>query len=120
MSLFKDVTLVWKGDEYVVPSENVMKLIAKVEDCITLAQLTSDNGVPPAKLSMAYAVALRHAGCRNVTQEDIYKSLFVNGNAQNISDAVGSLIMLMIPPETYQPKVDQAKKPKPKARKKAT
>ena len=111
MAIFQDVTLAWKGEEYTVKSNQVMRLIAKIEDEITLQDLSRPQ-VPMAKIAMAYAVALQYAGCRGVIADDVYAALFDGETAQVAVTAVEALMMIMVPPSTYQPQVD----PKPKAR----
>lgn len=118
MSIFQDVTLTWNGIEYSVQSTDMMRLIAKVESEITLQQLTQAGGPPLAALSMGYAVALQHAGARGVLAEEVYASLFKTGSAEFVGSAVTSLLMMMMPPESYQPKSDEPKKPLAKVQKK--
>lgn len=116
MAIFEDVTLGWKGQEKTIPADKIMRLIAKIEDEITLQELSSESGVKLSKVSFAYAVALNYAGF-SVTPDEVWATYF-NGDsaAQSVVDAISSLQMLMLPPETYRPKSDP--KPQPKARKK--
>jgi len=69
---------------------------------------------------MGYAVALQHAGARGVIAEDVYAALFKTGSAEMVGQAVTSLLMMMMPPESYQPQGDEPKKPQAKATKKRT
>ena len=110
--MFKNITLTYNDEEYVVKAESIMRLIAVIEDCISLQELTRDNGAPLGKLSRAYAAALRFAGCR-VTDEQVYAGLFGTSGGSNAGEAVTGLLMLMIPPSSYQP--DQKKSPQKKA-----
>ena len=112
MAIFEDVTLGWKGEEFTVPANKVMRLIAKIEDEITLQELGRESGPPMAKVAMAYAVALNYAGHRTITADDVYESMFSESTAQDAANAVTALMMIMVPPSTYQPPVD----PKPKAK----
>lgn len=100
MAIFEDVTLGWKGDEYVVESTNLLKLIAKVEREITIEQLCNDTGIPRAALAMAYTVALTHAGAK-VSHDEVYLALFKDG--ETMVAAVSGLLSMMMPPETYAP-----------------
>jgi len=120
LSIFQDVTMTWKGTDYTVPASGIMRLIAKVEGEISLQQLTQAGGPPLAALSMGYAVALQHAGARGVIAEDVYAALFKTGSAEMVGQAVTSLLMMMMPPESYQPQGDEPKKPQAKAPKKRT
>ena len=102
--------MTWKGTEYTVPASGIMRLIAKVEGEISLQQLTQAGGPPLAALSMGYAVALQHAGARGVIAEDVYAALFKTGSAEMVGQAVTSLLMMMMPPESYQPQAKATKK----------
>lgn len=112
MAIFEDIMLGWKGEEYTVPANKVMRLIAKVESEVTLQELGRESGPPMAKVAMAYAEALNYAGARNVSGDEVYASLFEDGGMAAATEAVSALMMIMLPPSTYQPVVD----PKPKAK----
>lgn len=102
MSLFQSVTLIWRGTEYKVPADQVMMLIAKVEDILTLPELMNPKGRPLAKISMAYGAALRHAGAK-ATDEEIYSAMFTAGEqASAATDAVNGLLMMMVPPSAVK------------------
>ena len=100
MSIFEPVTLTWKGKEYTIEADRVMRLIAKLEEHVTLAELFS--GRPPqAKLSMAYAEALRYAGA-SVTAEDVYGALFQSDEGAEYAAITQGVLMMMIPPSALQ------------------
>ena len=104
MAIFDDITLTFNGNDYTVKSDRVMMLIAKVEDVISLRQLTSGD-IKMSKLAEAYKVALEYAGAK-VQTEDVYASLFGEGGAEAVQGSIQSLIMLMLPPSTYNPPED--------------
>ena len=118
MSIFEDVVLKWKGEEFTVKAGEMMRMIAKVEAEITIRELTKAEGPPLSKLAMGYAVALTHAGAK-ATHEQVYESLFMASQDEGnvIVDAVSILLMMMMPPSTYQPQ-GTAKAGKPKAKRK--
>lgn len=130
MAIFQEIGLTWKGREYVVPPDRVLGLIAEVEEKITIEDLAIGSGVKRAKLSAAYAAALRYAArvsgapC-NVVDEDVYTSLFGGDFAASTQAIIESLLKMMIPPEHLQTSSAPAdsKKPAPppakKTRKKA-
>ncbi len=112
MSLFETITLTWGGEEYEVEPENVMKLIAVVEEHVSFQKLYS--GEPPLSgIACAYAAALRYAGA-SVKDEEVYASLF-GDEGIGIQNAITSLSMMLIPPTEIMEKME--KKPR-KARKK--
>lgn len=107
MSIFKEVSLTWKGEEYIVSPDNVMGLIEVIEDVITLEEISAK--INRSKISKAFACALRYAAQNstprkacNVTQQDVYTSLFAKDTGGNISGIITSLMMMMIPPEHLQ------------------
>lgn len=102
MSSFEEVGLTWEGREYVIPADGVLRVIAKVEDVITLGELAvAQKRIPLAKLATAYGVMLRAAGA-DVTDEQVYSGMFANGGKdmpRRAMQAALTLQALMIPPE---------------------
>ena len=119
MSIFEDVTLAWKGEEFTVKAGEMMRLIAKVENEISIVELTRRQGPPLSKLAMGYAVALNHAGAK-ATHEQVYESLFMASQDDNdvIVNAVSGLLTMMMPPSTYQPQASAKTTGKSKAKRK--
>lgn len=100
MALFDDVSLTWKGREYVIPRNRVMGAIARVEDVLTLHELLviqTRGGTPYAKLSAAYGTVLRYAGAK-VEDEDVYAGMFKAETSGEIGGAVVNLLHMMLPP----------------------
>ena len=114
----KDVTLVWKGVEYRIEAREVLPVVAKIEECLTLFELADMNSVKKvklARLSMAFGIALRHAGAR-VTDDEVHSGMFEAGNQRVAAEsAVAALLTLMVPPEHLQEKPDGKKKAEPAA-----
>lgn len=102
MSIFQEVGLTWKGIEYTVPADKVMGLIEVIEDVLTLEELGGTNGIRRAKVSKAFAVALRYAGANGVSQQEVYNNFFDPTKAVEIQTIITSLLMMMIPPEHLQ------------------
>jgi hypothetical protein len=110
----QDVTFTWKGEEYRVEAREVLPLIARVEEVITLGELadaSSTGKVPIAKLSKAFAVALRYAGAK-VTDEEMYAGMFAGGNMVAVRMAIMALLGMMIPPEYLQDRSSDSGKKK--------
>lgn len=101
MAIFEDITLTFGGEDYTIPSNGVMRLIAKIEDVISLQELTTQPKM--SKLAEAYTVALVYAGCKKVKIEDVYATLFGEGGRENVEGSITTLIKMMVPPSNYQP-----------------
>ena len=114
MAVFQDVNLQWQGKEHTIKANSVMRVIAEVEQIISVAELAGKRP-PVARIAEAYTMALSFVGV-TVDQEEVYEALFDDGGAA-IQGAVMGLIMLMVPPKKYQTKqaneqaVEDAKKP---------
>ena len=101
MAIFDDIELSWEGVPYTIRGDDhVMRVLAAVEDHLTFMELErgrSSGKIPLAKLSAAYSVVLRFAGCR-VSAAEVYKGMWADGKtAAAISEAVASLLELMLP-----------------------
>jgi hypothetical protein len=107
MNIFEDIVLTFGGEEFTIKSNRVMKLISMVEDVISLQELTTRPKL--AKLAEAYAVSLNYAGAK-VSIDEVYASLFGTEGADNVQNSITSLIMMMLPPSTYQPNNEKSGK----------
>lgn len=113
MAIFQDIELVFNESKYTVKATDVFRLIAKIEDIISVQDLI--NSKPPmAKIAEAYAQALTYAGAK-ATGEEIYASFFSGDSsaAAAASNAVTGLLMMMSPPAQLQ-KHNKSKKPRTK------
>ncbi len=104
MAHFEPIELEWRGVTYTLRGDGkIMRALAAVEDHITLAELAAgqERGtIPLAKLSRAYAELLRQAGCRVVSDADVYAGMWDGGvNHEAIQEAINSLLMMMMPPD---------------------
>lgn len=106
--IFEDVSLRWGGHDYRVPPERVMGLIATVEDHVTLADLSRSTSPKLARLSMAYASALRYAGC-SATADEVYAACFRDASG-TIPQLINGLLALMIPPQELRDKMPESEK----------
>lgn len=106
MRAFKDVTLVWRNKSYVVPADQMMSLIRRIEDIVTYMDMVNHSrrgSVPQGKLASAYALALNFAGAK-VTEDEVYCEMFPSNDgaidfAASITSAITGLMQLMMPPE---------------------
>ena len=115
MAVFQDVVFGFKGEEYTVKSNKIMRLIAMIEDIVTLGDLTSGN-IKLSRLAEAYSACLNYAGAETEV-ETVYETLFGSGSSGVVQESITTLMMLMLPPSSYQPPEPKAAK-KPKAPKK--
>jgi hypothetical protein len=107
MAIFEDISLTFGGDEFTIKGNQVMKLIAQIEDVISLQELTSQPKL--SKLAEAYALAINYAGGK-VMIDEVYASLFGDGGSENVQNSITNLIMMMIPPSNYQPDEEKSGK----------
>lgn len=107
MKGFEDVTLSWKGEDFVVQANRQMMLIAEIEDVLVKpgqqAVTVLLNGPAHSRLARAYGAALRYAGA-SVTDDEIYLSItadLAEGKADavvKIQAAVLGLLAIIAPP----------------------
>jgi hypothetical protein len=102
MPVFEEIRVSWKGREHVIPPDQVLHTIARVEGTLTLAELGRYQlaaSMPLAKLSQAMGIVLRAAGAR-ASDDEVYTSLFGQGEIQTRAlRVISTLQMMMIPPE---------------------
>ena len=108
MGVFSEVKITWKGEDYVVPPERVMRLIATIEDVVTIEELMTPR-LKRGKIAEAYGAALRFAGAK-VHDEEVYTTLFGAEAMVSTLAAIDGLMKMIIPPEHLQPKTEE--KPK--------
>lgn len=121
MSLFEPIHIEWDGAEYEIPPDSVLRVLQALEgEGFSLAMLSRMRGeMQMARLSKAYAIILRFAGCRGVSEVDVYQALMTGlaeeseEVAARMSSAFGTLEAMFVPPSMVA-----KKKPAPK--KKAT
>lgn len=110
MQGFSDVTLTWQGAEYTLPAKGIMPVVAQIEDAIrgdsprqAIEILLQPGGPSFPRLSMAFAVALRSAGC-GVKDEEVYLTItdgFAKGDGSTafaVQEAIISILSIISPP----------------------
>lgn len=128
---FEEVKLGWQGEEFAVPPERQLMLIAKIEDALAGSSgrqavdiLLQPSGPPMARLSQAYGAALRYAGA-SVSDDEVYLSImedFASGKADaavKVQSAIVALLAIVAPPIARKMAEAEKKPPAPKRRKKA-
>jgi hypothetical protein len=96
--LFETLKLNWEGKPYeIMPT---LELIGRVENIITGTELFAfleRGAMPYARLSMAFGLILRSAGC-TVSNDAIYQGMFSEREANNAgTDSVAALLAMMCP-----------------------
>lgn len=127
MALFADVVIEWKGRNYTVPSNQIMRLIATIEDTVTMGELTEylqGGKMPMAKLALAFSNVLKFAGVisedgDNDLEQEVYAAWFGVGGVDardSVVMSIHSLLAMMIPPTiTEQVEANNSEAGKPKA-----
>lgn len=103
MAVFDDVILEWDGKQKTVPAQGVMRMLAKIEDHLTLHEMQtyfSRGTAPMVRVSSAYAAALQHAGFQ-VSDDEVYARLMSAGAEDDGALALSvieNLQTMMVPP----------------------
>lgn len=129
MKGFDPITLQWDGQDYTVPADRQLELIARVEEALrrgsdqsALGELMRPGGCSLSRLARAFGAALRYAGA-SVGDDEVYLSIeggLASGSAEylaRVSDHV-MMILAIIAPQTYRhlsdyDAEDAEKKPRP-------
>lgn len=101
--IFEPIKLTWKGAEFTIAPDRVLGCIAQIEEVLPIGELArlSVGDLKLAKLSRAFAVALRYAGAQ-VSDEEVYSGLFTDLGGDMYVKArayVFALQAMMLPPE---------------------
>ena len=102
---FDDVTLTWKGQDYVVPANRQLMLIAKIEDALSgdsgqqaVSILFRKEGPPHSRMAAAFGAALRYAGA-NVADEEVYLSIhqdIASGSIDQVAAKVNMMVLSLL------------------------
>lgn len=109
--MHKKIVIKWKDEEYVVKSKKIMRLLFGIEQHVTLCQLANPISLSNVAVARAYSFALHFSGA-DVSEEEVYEALFDKEHGQSMKDVLDTLMMMLVPPESYQKKeIDEEKKP---------
>lgn len=110
----QDKIITYKGDEYVIKANTLMRCILGIEDIITLIEIqnTALRGTMKlAAIASAYAFALRFAGCK-ITDIEVYYEMLGHKegdkpgeNMERAAQLIRELIELMSPPKSLAKKL---------------
>lgn len=110
MSVFRDVTITWRGKDYIVtPSIRMLRTIEMMGISLFSVATSISSGAPAfASLSSIAGVMLRSAGA-DVSDDDIYAEMqksLTSGNAQSIVEMMGVILVAFNPVEEDTGKAD--------------
>lgn len=108
MTVFRDVTITWRGKEYsVTPSLRLLRTIEMMGISLFAVASSVSSGAPAfASMASIAGVLLRSAGA-NVTDEEIYAEMqksLQSGDAQAVVEMMGSIMMAFSPVDEDQGK----------------
>jgi len=105
MTVFRDVTITWRGKEYsVTPSMRLMRSIEMGDISLSDIAVRTSQGRPPVS-HLAYVISrmLQSAGAP-VSEEDVYAEI-LRGEQDQVQNMIGVVLM------AFTPAVDDAKNP---------
>jgi len=110
MSVFRDVTITWRGKDYIVtPSLRTLRTIEMMGISLFAVASSISTGAPAfGSLASIAGVLLRSAGA-NVSDDEIYAELqraLTSGNAQAVVDMMGVILVAFNPVEEDAGKAD--------------
>ncbi len=113
----QDKIITWKGDEFVIKTSSLMRVILGIEDIITLIEIQNTallGNMKLGKIAAAYAFVLRYAGVK-VTDLEVYYEMLgkkegdaPGENMERAATLIKELIDLMAPPEPLAKKLQAA------------
>ena len=119
MTVFRDVTITWRGREYVVtPSMRLMRSIEMGDISLSDIAVRTSQGRPPIS-HLAYVIArmLQSAGAP-VGEEDVYAEI-LRGDQLQVQNMIGVVLMAFTPPEEDKGKADAQSESQSKVRAKS-
>lgn len=110
MSVFRDVTITWRGKEYIVtPSLRMLRTIEMMGISLFAVASSVSSGAPAfASMSAIAGVMLRSAGA-DVSDDDIYAEMqksLTSGNTQSVIEMMGAILLAFNPVEEDTGKAD--------------
>ena len=100
----QQVTLSFSGKDYVVPENKVWGLIEQIEETVTMSWLApklSEKQVPLVKIYRAYADALKYAGAKDVSIDQLRDGITFARGIQ-MAYELAAILSLASPPVSLQ------------------
>jgi hypothetical protein len=121
MSIFRDVTITWRGKDYTVtPSMRLMRTIEMGDISLTDIAVRTSQGRPPVShIAVVLSKMLQSVGA-NASEDAVFEEL-ISGDADQVAAMVGVVMTAFTPQidEGKNPDAQAGKQPQARASKKA-
>ena len=109
MSIFRDVTITWRGKDYTVtPSMRLMRTIEMGDISLTDIAVRTSQGRPPVShIAVVLSKMLQSIGA-NASEDAVFEEL-ISGDADQVADMVGVVMT------AFTPQIDKGKNPDARA-----
>lgn len=116
--MFEPITLKWRDKEFRVPANNVMDLIDRIENHVTVDEIHRmqvSGAIKRMQIARAYAEALQFAmdlECKGeeIDAQDVYADMFSEKTAISaIGHTLFGLLQMLIPPSAMDDDRDEKK-----------
>lgn len=119
MSIFRDVTISWRGKEYIVtPSMRLMRSIEMGDISLSDIAVRTSQGRPPVS-HMAFVIAkmLQSVGA-NVSEDEVYSEI-LRGDPAQVQNMIGTVLVAFSPAENDRGNQDAQSESQSKGRAKS-
>lgn len=119
MSIFRDVTITWRGKDYTVtPSMRLMRLIEMGDISLSDIAVRTSQGRPPiSHLAFVIAKMLQSVGSET-TEEEVYAEI-LRGDQSQVQNMIGVVLMAFSPAEDERGNQDAQSESQSKGRAKS-
>jgi hypothetical protein len=109
MSIFRDVTITWRGKDYTVtPSMRLMRTIEMGDISLTDIAVRTSQGRPPVShIAVVLSKMLQSVGA-NASEDAVFEEL-ISGDADQVAAMVGVVMT------AFTPQIDEGKNPDARA-----
>ena len=109
MSIFRDVTITWRGKDYTVtPSMRLMRTIEMGDISLTDIAVRTSQGRPPVShIALVLSKMLQSVGA-NASEDAVFEEL-ISGDADQVAAMVGVVMT------AFTPQIDEGKNPDARA-----
>lgn len=96
--MMREITLSWNGKDYTIPASKGFQIGEQIEEIVTLGDIATWAQRPRMfKLARCYATMLRFAGCRAVTDAQVFEAIMgADGDAQAASEKAAQAMTALV------------------------